>query len=101
MEEVTLKGTVRVRGKPVNNGRVTFRTSNVNRPTAPTKEAEIGKDGTYTIATLVGLNFIEVTCKETLGAKNRDLMENEQPINIKSGQTTLDINIPPEAPSAP
>jgi len=54
MDEVTVKGTVRVRGKPVNNGIVTFRTSNINRPMAPTREAPIAKDGTYTIKTLVG-----------------------------------------------
>ncbi len=99
-EEVTLKGTVRVRGKAVNNGRVTFRTSNINRPNAPMKDVEIGKDGSYAVTTLVGQNFVEVSCKETLGPKNRDLIENEQMIVIQSGQSTLDIDIPPQAPAA-
>src|SRR5262249_59805035 len=49
MEEATVSGIARVRGKPVTNGRVTFRSSNINRPGAPTKEAEIGKDGRYSI----------------------------------------------------
>jgi hypothetical protein len=101
LEEVTLKGTIRVRGKPVTNGVVSFRSSNVKRPTAQTKEVPISKDGTYTVTTLVGQNFVEVSCKETLGPKNRDLIENEQMIKIESGQSALDITIPPQtAPTA-
>jgi hypothetical protein len=98
MEEATVKGTVRVRGKPVTNGRVSFRTSNINRPTAPTKEAEIQKDGTYAIKTLVGANFVEVSCKEILTPRNRDLVENEQMVTIRSGENTLDIDLPSQGP---
>jgi hypothetical protein len=96
MEEATVKGTVRVRGKAVTNGVISFRPSNVNRPNAPLREAPINKDGTYSIKTLIGLNFVEVSCKETLSAKNRDLMENEQSVNIDSGENTRDIDIPPQ-----
>jgi hypothetical protein len=98
MEEATVKGTVRVRGKPVTNGRVSFRSSNINRPTAPTKDAEIGKDGTYSVTTLVGANFVDVSCKEILTPKNRDLVENEQMVTIKSGENILDINLPSQGP---
>ena len=42
----------------------TFRCSNVNRPKPETKEAPIGKDGSSTVKTLVGQNFVEVCCKE-------------------------------------
>jgi hypothetical protein len=63
-EEATVTGIVRVRGKPVTGGEITFRASNVNRPDAPTKNARIGKDGRYTIRTLVGENFVMVVCKE-------------------------------------
>jgi hypothetical protein len=100
MEEATVKGTVRVRGKPVTNGVVSFRCSNINRPKAEIREAPIGKDGTYTVKTLVGQNFVEVSCKETLSPKNRDLIENEQMVEIRSGENTLDIDIPPKAPAA-
>jgi hypothetical protein len=99
MEEVALTGTVRVRGKPVNNGIITFRTANVHRPTAPTYEAKIDKDGTYKITTLVGENFISVTSKEMFGPRNRDLIENEQMVKIESSQGTLDIDIPPKPPT--
>jgi hypothetical protein len=92
-EEATVKGTVRIRGKPATNGVVSFRTSNVNRPNVPLKEAPIGKDGSYTVTTLVGQNFVEVSCKELFTAKNRVLLENEQLVNINSGENTLDIDL--------
>jgi hypothetical protein len=95
MEEATVKGTVRVRGKPVTNGLVSFRSSNINRPAAPTREAPIGKDGTYTAKTLVGENFVDVTCKELTTRKNWVLMENERLVKIQSGENTLDIDLPP------
>ena len=99
MEEATVKGIVRVRGKPVTNGRVTFRSSNINRRTAQTKEAEIDKDGRYTITTLVGENFVEVACKEIFQPKNRQLIENEQMVKIQSGENTLNIDLPPQGPA--
>jgi hypothetical protein len=99
MEEATVKGVVRVRGKPVTNGRVTFRSSNINRPKAQTREAEIGKDGHYTVTTLVGENFVDVACKELFEAKNRQMIENEQMVKIQSGENTLDIDLPPQGPA--
>jgi hypothetical protein len=99
MEEATVQGMVRVRGKPVTNGRVTFRSSNINRPTAQTKEAEIGADGRYSITTLVGENFVEVTCKELFAAKNRPMIENEQMVQFHSGQNTFNIDLPPQGPA--
>jgi hypothetical protein len=101
MEEATVKGTVRVRGQPVNNGTVTFRTANVRRPTAPWHEAPIGKDGTYTVQTLVGENYIEVSCKELNTPQNRQLLDNERMVKIQSGENTLDIDLPPQAATQP
>ncbi|MGE3819841.1 MAG: hypothetical protein AB7I30_10415 [Isosphaeraceae bacterium] len=100
MEEATVKGVVRVQGAPVTNGMITFRASNVNRPNAPTKEAPIGKDGTYTINALVGQNFVEVSCKELFTPKNRPYAENERMVDVPSGEFTLDIDVPP-LPTAP
>lgn len=96
LEEAKVKGTVRVRGKPVDNGIVSFRCANVNRPGVALKEVKIGKDGTYSITTLIGENFVEVSCKELFSPKNRVLIENEQMIKIGSGENTLDIDIPPQ-----
>mgnify|MGYP006972408294 CR=1 FL=1 len=96
MEEAKVKGVVRVRGKAVNNGSVTFRASNINRPNAPTKETPIGKDGTFEVSAFIGNNFVEVSCKELMQPKNRMLLENERMIEIKPGDNTLDLDIPPE-----
>jgi len=101
LEEATVKGTVRVRGKPVTSGVVSFRCSNINRPTATTREAKINKDGTYTITTLVGENFVEVSSKDVFSSKTPELIENEQMVRIQSGENNLDINIPPIPPGQP
>jgi hypothetical protein len=101
MEEATVKGTVRVRGKPVTSGVVSFRCSNVNRPTATTREATINKDGTYTIRTLVGENFVEVSSKDVFSSKTPELIENEQMVRVQSGESNIDINIPPVPPGQP
>jgi hypothetical protein len=66
MEEATVKGIVRVRGKPVTNGQITFRPANVNRRNAPTQNAPIGKDGSYTVKTLVGENSVIVVSSAAL-----------------------------------
>src|SRR4051794_40381186 len=83
-EEATVKGTVRIRGKPVNNGLVTFNPRNVSRPTAPTRDTPIGKDGSYTIKTFIGENTIEVGCKELSLPQNRNFLENERKVQVKS-----------------
>lgn len=100
-EEAAVKGTVSVHGKPVTNGEISFRSFNINRPDAPLKTAKIGKDGTYTIQALIGDNVVEVSCKEITSPKNRDLMDNEQPVMIRSGEQTLDIELPSTGPIAP
>lgn len=100
-EEATVKGTVSIRGKPVTNGEVSFRSSNINRPNAPLKTAKIGSDGTYTIQALIGDNVVAVSCKEFAQRKNMELIENEQPVNIRSGEQTLDIELPSTGPLTP
>jgi hypothetical protein len=102
MEEGTVKGIVRVRGKPVTNGQITFRASNINRRNAPAKNAPIGTDGSYTVKTLVGENSVVVVCKELFTRKNQMLMDLEdgQLVKIQAGENTLDIDLPPK-PSAP
>jgi hypothetical protein len=95
-EEATVKGTVRIQGKAVTNGIVTFRTANVRRPSSPNREAQISKDGTYTVKTLVGDNYVQVSCKELAMPKNRQFIDVEQTITVNSGEQTIDIDIPPK-----
>jgi hypothetical protein len=95
--EATVSGTVRVRGKPVTNGEITFRSSNGNRRTAPGKNAPIGTDGRYTITTLVGENSVMVVCKELFKRENQMLLDLEdgQMVKVGPGHNSIDIDLPP------
>jgi hypothetical protein len=99
-EEATVKGTVRVHGKPVTNGQITFRALNANRRNAPTNNAPIGKDGSYTIKTLVGENSVSVVCKELFARKNQVLvdLEDGQMVKIQSGDNTVNIDLESKPP---
>jgi hypothetical protein len=92
MEEATVKVTVRVHGKPVNNGSVVFNCVNIRRPNATMPQANINKDGTYEIKTLVGQNYVELSCKELATAKNRVYADTQIPVMVKSGENTIDLD---------
>lgn len=96
LETAVVKGTVRVRGKAVTNGQVSFHAKNINRPNVQAVNAKIGKDGTYSAEPLIGENDVEVSCKELENRKNMMMMmDNEQAVKIKPGEQTLDIDLPP------
>ncbi len=97
LEETTIKGTVRVRGKPVDNGSVESNVANVGRTNVTLRRAPINKDGTYVLKTLVGNNSIHVSCRELLTAKNRMFNENQFSLLAGSEENTFDIEIPPAA----
>jgi hypothetical protein len=96
MEEATLKGTVRVNGKLVNNGSISFRTAHIKRPNSPTKSTTINPDGTYSVTTVVGENYVEVTCKEMSTPQAKKFRGSEQLIMVNSGENSVDIEIPPK-----
>src|SRR3954447_16518196 len=56
--EATVKGTVSIRGKPATGGQVSFDPSNVARKSETARKVPIGKDGSYEVKTLVGLNQV-------------------------------------------
>ena len=97
MEKAVVKGTVSVRGKKVTNGEVSFYAANINRPNVQAVNAKIDKDGSFTAEPLIGENNVEVSCKELANRKNMNLVDNIQPVKIKSGQQTLDIELPSNA----
>ncbi len=101
LEEATVKGTIRVRGKPVDNGRILFRCANIRRPSAKARDVPIAKDGTYTVTTLVGDNIVEISCKELHTKQNRPYLDNEKTVIVESGENTIDFDIPPRHESAP
>src|SRR5262245_45902495 len=81
-DEATVSGVVRLHGKPVDNGTVVFNVANVNRPSAPPREAPIGKDGSYTIKTLLGENNVVISCKQFRMPKNARYAEDEHFVKV-------------------
>jgi hypothetical protein len=92
-EEATVHGTVAVKGKRVTQGKVLFNPANINRKAAPTASAEIAKDGTYTIKTLVGRNKVSVSTPET--TSDPVLQYNSSQYDVKGGDNTYEIEVPP------
>ena len=62
-----MSGTVTVKGTPATGGRILFNPSNSGR-IVPTRTADIGPDGSYTIKTLTGDN--RVTFDGEIATKN-------------------------------
>jgi hypothetical protein len=91
--EATVHGTVTVRGKPAGEGNVYFNPANIYRKTAPIAEAKIGKDGTYTIKTLLGPNTVSISSPQI----NNDpkLVGSIVYTEVQSGDNTLDIPLMP------
>lgn len=92
-DEATVKGTVTVRGKRLARGTVTFNPSNHLRKDAASRTADIAKDGTYSITTLVGGNVVSVQAPEV--KKVPGLEYEELSYDVQAGENTFDIVLPP------
>jgi hypothetical protein len=95
--EATVNGTVRIRGKTATRGRISFDPSNYKRKDAKAASAPIGKDGSFTLTTLVGENMVSVTSPEI--TRNPALSYNRQTIVVNDGSNTITVELPP--PSKP
>src|SRR3954469_23479845 len=73
-EEAEVKGTVKVRGKPVTKGTVSFHSANIKRATKDVT-VDIQKDGTFTARTVVGHNTVMVDCRELNLPKNFEIRD--------------------------
>ena len=103
-EEVTVRGTVTIEGKPATSGEVVFDPSNVHRKFAGASSAPIGPDGSYTLKTLAGENKISVWSKaikvsnrpgpNTAGNPKGNLMSNIMEVYVKSGGEPIAVKIP-------
>jgi hypothetical protein len=94
-EEADVKGVVKLRGKPVTNGRVNFHSANIRRATQD-RSAPIGSDGTYAIKAYVGQNTVKADCKELMSSKNLRFRDFEKDVDVQSGTNQIDIDINPE-----
>src|SRR5262249_35546580 len=54
--EANVHGTITFKGKPVTKGEVAFDPSNYLRKNEASRRVEIGKDGSYSVKTLAGVN---------------------------------------------
>jgi len=93
-QEGTVTGTVRIHGKPMKGGEITFDPSNYQRPDAKLRTGKIGDDGTYSVSTLVGHNAVKVLGPAI--TKEPSLGYAGQTIEVTSGSNTLDIELPPK-----
>jgi hypothetical protein len=90
-EEATVHGTVTVRGQAPTKGTITFDPSNINRKDASPRTADISKNGTYEVKTLVGENSVTVRSPEI--DKDTKLSANQKTIDVQPGDNTVAIEI--------
>ena len=89
-EEATVHGVITINGKPVTSGRVVFDPANIKRNVEPRK-AEIGKDGSYSIKTLVGENVVKLESPQVMMA---NLETQYISTMVEPGDHTFDIKLP-------
>ncbi len=86
--EATVKGVVKLNGKPATEGEISFDPSNYQRQ-VPAKTAPIGKDGSYTITTMVGPNTIKLT--GPIVKKFGILAYRQKNLTVEKGDNTFDF----------
>ena len=88
--EATVSGVVRADGVPATEGEVVFDPSNIQRSSASPRKAPIGKDGKYTVKTLLGENSIKLS--GSVAQKNPVLQRMQKAFNVQPGDNTFDID---------
>jgi hypothetical protein len=79
-------------GKPVSKGQVIFDPANVNRPSEPARTAEIGKDGTFEVTTLIGANRVTVAIPARVTKKGVPYVQ--QVFHVQTGDNAFEITVP-------
>jgi hypothetical protein len=90
LNEVTVTGVVSVKGVPATGGTISFNPSNSGR-IVPTRSAEIGSDGRYTIKTYTGDN--QVSFGGEIAEKNRGLGLVKEYASVRSGENSIDFDL--------
>lgn len=89
--EATVRGTVKIKGKPAIGGEVFFDSSNHRRTANALRTAPIGKDGTYSIRTFVGENSVQVRSS----ARGSGRGDESVMYAVGAGENVFDIDWPP------
>jgi hypothetical protein len=90
LTEATVTGVVSVKGTPATGGQIRFNPSNSGR-IVPTRSAEIGPDGRYTIKTYTGDN--RVSFDGEVAAKNTGVGLLKEYANVQSGENNIDYDL--------
>ena len=90
LTEATVTGVVSVKGTPASGGTILFNPSNSGR-IVPTRTAEIGPDGRYTIKTYTGDN--RVTFGGEVASKNAGVGLIKEYANVESGENHVDFDL--------
>ncbi len=92
LTEATVTGRVVSSGKPITKGQVIFDPANVKRPREAARTAEIGRDGTYQVTTLIGDNRVTVAIPGR--PKKAGSPYVQQICQVRRGENALDITVP-------
>jgi hypothetical protein len=90
LNEATVTGTVSANGVPATGGSIHFNPSNSGR-IVPTRSAEIGPDGKYTIKTYTGDN--QVTYGGDVATKNRGVGLRRDFATVEAGENHFDFDV--------
>jgi len=91
--EAKVRGKVIIRGKPATKGLVWFDPANYRRKDALARSAEVTKEGTYEVTTLIGENSVRYEGPAT--ANNRELDGTVLGYDVKDGvENQFDIVLP-------
>jgi hypothetical protein len=97
-EEAVVKGTVKARGTPLVGGQINFNAVNSKRRIGP-RTAPIGKDGSYTVKTLVGPNIVTVLSAKFASKSRKNqvsgLEYDEKTVTVAPGEQTIDLDFNP------
>jgi hypothetical protein len=98
LEEATVAGTVKVRGKLLDGGELHFSAVNPNRRVDP-RNVAIAKDGTYSAKIFIGRNLVTVTPRKPRNKKEGQeffgVNSEEKSIDVKPGENTADLEFLP------
>ena len=90
--EATVKGTVTVRGKPVDRGRASIQPHELQREGVGARTAQIQKDGHYEIKTPIGQNSVSLT--GPVIAKDPQLAYGALSFDVKPGENEYNVVLP-------
>lgn len=88
--EATVTGSVSVQGKRLSSGTISFDPANYERKDAVPRSAPIGKDGTFSLTTLIGENTVTIDSPEVQAT--REVASMTEMVDVQSGTNQVDLN---------